>query len=189
MKSLTPFIIIALSIAMYFFYISPAITEVQTLSDKKAQYNDVLNKVEEIKQKRDAISSDYNNISGTDLERLNKIVPEEFNSVLFVNDINSIAGRNGITLKNLTESAASASAASSVVAVSEVSPYKKNIITLQVQGQYSQFINFLTELESSLQLIDISKIDFTTGGDIGPTSGTTNSLPSYSLEINVYSLR
>src|SRR3990167_2596777 len=93
MKSSLPFIIIAICIGLYFLYISPTITDVQALRDQKAEYTNVLEKVQEIKEMRDAVSATYNNIPSADLNRLSKIVPERFNSTLLANDLNNLASK------------------------------------------------------------------------------------------------
>jgi hypothetical protein len=88
MKFFAPFIVIGVSIGMYFFYIDSAIPEVQALREKKSNYEEVLKKSVELGALRDKILKDYGNISETNAEKLNKLVPVEFNAVLFANDIN-----------------------------------------------------------------------------------------------------
>ncbi len=184
MKQYTPFIVIAVCIGMYFFYISPAITDVQTLSAQKTQYADVLNKVQEVKDKRDAVLASFNSISSTDMDRLDKIVPEKFNSAFLANDLNNIASSDGVTIKSFKESTSNAS--NGAVTDDTVAPsYQTNIITLNLTGQYDKFLKFLSDLETSLQLVDVVNLT------VVPPSGekTTDNQFQYTMEINVYSLR
>lgn len=170
---------------MYFLYISPAITEVQVLSDQKAEYNDVLNKANEIKEKRDTISSTYNNISSSDLERLGKIVPAKFNSVLFAKDVNDLASKNGVTIKSFKETVARANNSGDITLESESMPYIETIITLSLAGQYRQFMNFLAELETNIQLMDVISLSINSNAG----QKVVESQSQYTLELKTYSLR
>ncbi len=167
---------------MYFLYISPAIADIQGLIAKKDEYNNVLNRAEDLKQKRDEIFAQYNSIDSTDLDKLNKIVPEKFNSTEFANDLNMIAQRNGLAITSVRESS-SGSSQGAVTAETERTPYVKNAMNLLITGPYQSLENFLREVESSLQLIDISAITFAQSKD---KDGNTF---QYNLDINVYSLR
>ena len=169
---------------MYFLYISPAITDVQDLSVKKDEYMNVLSKVQEIKAKRDALSTEYNSISSSDMEKLNKIIPEEFNSVQSANNINNIALKNGMFIKTFRESSASTSNQATGANGSEVGKYKTNIISITLIGQYNQLVSFLKDIESSLELMDVVSLSLVGGG-----SKPTDTQYNYTLEINTYSLR
>jgi len=64
-------------------------------------------------------------------------------------------------------------------------PYKTAIVTFRLIGQYDKFIKFLTDVESSLRLIDVTKLSIKT---VGGQRATDDSL-EYSLEMNTYSLK
>ncbi|KKR45028.1 MAG: hypothetical protein UT81_C0024G0004 [Parcubacteria group bacterium GW2011_GWA2_40_14] len=50
MKNLAPFIIIAISLGMYFLYVSPTMADIRLLSAKKSEYTNVLLKSKELGQ-------------------------------------------------------------------------------------------------------------------------------------------
>ncbi len=170
---------------MYFVYISPTVSEVKVLSLKKANYSEVLLKSKELKAKRDDVLIDYNNISNADIDRLNKIIPETFNSVLFANDINAMASKNSLVIKDFKIDPQRTEDPGSMISQQEVSPYKTTIITFRLGGQYGQFIKFLSDLELNLRLVDVVKLSIKT---VGGQRSTDDSL-EYLLEVNTYSLR
>src|SRR5258708_4312003 len=100
MKLTLPITLIVISLGMYFLYISPTVAEIKALNLKKAEYNTALVSASELKAKRDQVLIDYNNISSGDIDRLNKIIPEQFNSVLFANDLNTVASSYGLLVKD-----------------------------------------------------------------------------------------
>ncbi len=184
MKSIFPVLVIAICIGLYFMYISPTVLEVKELSATKAQYDNALAKSKELKDKRDAVLIEYNNISQDDVSKLNKIIPETFDGVLFANDINAIAVRYGLVVSDLNVNNQNTENRDMVIAATN-DPYKTSLVTMRLRGQYGQFVQFLRELETSLRLIDV------TGLSIRDLTGQTssNTALEYSLEVKTYSLR
>lgn len=184
MKSLTPFIVIVICIGMYFAYINPSSAEVKSLSIEKSGYENILNKTRELKTQRENILTEYNTISKSDIDRLSKIMPETFSSVLFLNDLSYLAGTYGMSVKDYGTNEPKSENRSVLLNDSDDS-YKTTIVKFNIIGSYSQFIKFLNDLESSLRLVDV------VGISIRPASVRVvgESLLEYSLELKTYSLR
>jgi Tfp pilus assembly protein PilO len=184
MKSLMPFITIALCVTIYFLYISPTLGDIDERRGKLAEYRNALEQTKELKIQRDAAITASNNISEADLNRLNKIIPGKFDGVLFVNDISAMAARNGVKMSNFKTSE-TAPATRNVDEIAEEKPFKVVSVSFKLTGQYDQFIKFLKELESSLQLIDVISLNITSGK---VEKASDNNL-DYDIEINTYSLK
>ncbi len=184
MKFATPFIIIAISIAVYFVYISPTIDSVKLFRLQKSEQSNVLLKTREVAAKRDAILVDYNNISASDIDKLNKIVPDTFNPVLFANDISGIASAYGLVMKDFKVNEPKTEIRDAIVNRPKGETYKTTVVTLRLQGQYSQFIKFLANLDLSLRLVDVASLSIK---PIGLQNSSSSSL-EYLLEMNTYSL-
>ncbi len=180
-----PFIIIALCVGMYFLYISPMLGDIDERRGKLAEYRSALEQTKELKIQRDAAISAYNNIGETDIARLNKIIPEKFEGVLFVNDINAIASRNGIKMSEFKTNETQTPSRNTSTVETNGKSYKVVTVSLKLTGQYDQFIKFLKEIESSLQLIDVNTLSIASGK---VQKATDNNL-DYSVEINTYSLK
>lgn len=185
MKYILPLIIIGICVGMYFVYISPTVSLVKTLSLKKANYDQVLLQSKQVAAQRDDVFTEYSNISGTDIDKLDKIIPETFNSVLFANDISAMASRNGLIIKDFKIDPSRTEDRTLMINQIKNNPYGTTVATIRLNGQYSQFVNFLNDLESNLRLVDVTKLSIKT---IGGQKSTDNSL-EYTLEINTYSLK
>jgi Tfp pilus assembly protein PilO len=184
MKLILPIIIIALCVGMYFLYISPTALEIKSLAVKKAEYDNVLEKAREIKAKRDAVLADYNSITEDEITRLNKIVPSNFDSVLFVNDLNAAAGKYGMVVQDYKTNEPEANNREGITEpTSEV--YRTTTVTFKLVGPYSQFIKFLNDIESSLRLIDLTSLAVAPIKDKNPRVDSLE----YVLEVKTYSLR
>jgi len=184
MKSLVSIFVIVLSVGTYFYYIKPLTIDIKTKSAQKAEYDNVLNRVKEIKEKRDAVFSEYNSIPSVDIERLNKIIPSEVNSVGMLNDLSALASASGLKVVDYKVNNPNSSNREEIVSDGS-KMYNTSSITLKINGQYNQFIKFLTSIESSLSLLDIVSLNVKQGSEKGSSLATMD----YTLEANTYSLR
>jgi Tfp pilus assembly protein PilO len=183
MKTLIPLLVIALSVTSYFLYISPMMLEIDDLKLQRDQYLNVLDKVKELKDQRDAALAVYNNISLDDLNRLNKIVPATFDSVKFANDVSAMAQRHGVFIKDFKTNTVATDPGAEVVPGS----YKTNVVTVTFNGRFEQFIEFLRDLESSLQLVDVGEMKIISSAGQGRVA--SDSLTQFGMELYTYSLR
>lgn len=185
MKTFIPFFVIAICVGMYFLYINPMWTEIGLKRAEKAQYTNILEKVRELKTKRDEISARYNNIPAEDIEMLGKIIPSKFDGASLANDINVMASRYGMNIKEFRTTAPKTETRETgdVAIVDE--KYRTIITSFKLSGQYGEFLKFLKDLQSSLHLVDIVNLS------IRPVSGTKTGDANleYSLDVQTYSLR
>ncbi len=182
MKSFLPFIIIAICIGAYYLYISPAYAEISTLSAKKSEFTDALNKSKEVKQRRDSLLVSYNAISPDDIARLKKIIPESENSALLAENINSIASQYGMVIRSVKIDVLQPQGRDGVVAVAS-GPYQTTTMSFTVKGTYDQFIKFLQDIESNTRLADV--VSLSAKGD-QKSSGIQTF--QYTVQMHTYSL-
>jgi Tfp pilus assembly protein PilO len=185
MKFILPIIVLGMCVATYFLYISGTADEVRALSMKKASYDVVLQTAKDVVALRDDVLAESNNISEANINKLNKIVPAIFNSVLFANDINSMASKNNLIVKDFRVNPQVTQDRILMISEQAPTPYKTTVIAFRMVGQYSSFVKFLTDLESNLRLVDVVGLSIRA---MGGANSTDNSL-EYLLEMNTYSLR
>ena len=185
MKILTPLAVIAVSIGMYFLYISPSALEVGALMKQKAEYDNVLEKAKELTQKRDELSASYQNISQADIERLNKIVPEKFDPVVMAHDLSVIAAQNRLSFADFKTSVVNQAERGVVADPQNALPYKVNMVSIKLAGQYADFLRFLDNVELNLRLLDIENLDI---APLTASDKPTDTAMQFTLQINTYSL-
>lgn len=189
LKSLLPFFVIGLSIGLYFIYISPTWIEIGALKAKKAEYATVLEQSKEIKDKRDNLVASYGSISEADIEKLNKIIPTKFNVILLANDLNFLAGKNSVAIKDFKNNDQTPAGIDGIDDSGSVI-YKSHNVSISVTGDFPQFMQFIRDIESSLQLMDVTNINIkaVTGETVANSKAKLGSL-TYSVEIQTYSLQ
>ncbi len=161
MKNIFSIIIIALSLGLGFFYAKPEYDKISVLREQKSAYEDALSKAKQLRTLRDSLIADYSSISDADKTKLAHIIPVALDPVKLTSDMNVVASNHSLFLHDVKVSDANTSADSSrtdVLATNESKPYSVTSISFVTSGQYPNFVAFLRDLESSVQLIDIKKL-------------------------------
>jgi Tfp pilus assembly protein PilO len=164
MKSLTAFIIIIISIALLGFYAWPQWQTVSVLQDKNTQLQDAQLKAQELSQLRNNLVTQYNSISREDIEKVGKVVPKQYDPVKLTADINAIAMRYGMVIKNVSftkNTDISSTGTGAVVDAPPTTPYKVVTVAFSTEGSYKDFTLLLADLEKNLQILDIKNVDIT----------------------------
>lgn len=187
MKSSIPFIIIAICISSYFVYIKPTIAVINQKKAKFQEYENVLNKVKEVKIKTEELSSKYSNISEDELSKLDKMIPEKFISEYFVNDLNAMAGRYGMRITQININVPLPIEGAVDDSQTDGGGYKTIIAKFVLSGKYDQLLSFLKDLETSLRIMDVTNLSVK-AAPADKTKGDDQNL-DYTLEIKTYSLK
>lgn len=175
----------ALCISSYFFYTKPTLEVISLKKAKLDEYNTVLNKVKEIKVKREDLEAKYQNISEDDLNKLDKMIPAQFVSEYFINDLNALSSRYGMKITEMTITVPNNGEGS--IDDSQAATEKLKVITAKftISGRFDQLVSFLKDLETSLRIVDV--IGLSIGGK--DSSSKDSQILNYSLEVKTYSLK
>lgn len=160
MKSLRPFIILVIAIALLYVYAWPQWNVVAVLRTREVELETALGKAQELTQIRNSLMEKYNAISPEDTKKIARVVPATYDPVKLIADVNAIGLRHGMIIRNtkianITEVASTGA----VQAALPAEPYVKRQLSFSTSGQYRNFISFITELETSLQLMDLQKVE------------------------------
>lgn len=133
---------------------------VKAVNETAAAYRDALSNIDEINASRDRLLVNYNSISKAEIERLAKILPSNVDTVRLALDLDSIAGRYGVTIKDVAIDSTSSRAASQVVLPGHSRPYEKTPVAVSFISDYQNFKKFMQDLEKSLRIMDVREINF-----------------------------
>jgi len=167
-------------------YTQPTYDNVQALNTQIAQYDEALQKATELQKIKQTLLSRYNTFNPTDVDRLKKLLPDHVDNVRLILDIDSLAGKHGMALQNVAVSAAQSSQGQQT-AVGTVSSAKQKYDSLTLkfttQGTYDEFRTFLTDLESSLRIVDLVSLT------LGRASDTNGGTYTYDITLRTYWLK
>ncbi len=216
MRFITPIILIAISITVFFVFISPLYQDISKLHLQVRSYNEALDNSKALENERDKLTAKYNSINPDNLIKLEKLLPENIDNIRLILEIEQIAMPYGMVLREVkyntdntkdnktTASPASPSPSPSsppinsgavvgggVVAQKSNKDYGSWDLEFSTVGSYNNFINFTKDLERNLRIVDISSITFSSGGGgVGSaSSSTTSDSYKYNFKVKTYWLK
>lgn len=171
--------------AMFFLYTQPTYDRVKASNAQISQYDEALNKAAELQQLKQSLLSKYNTFNPSDVERLQKLLPDHVDNVRLILDIDSVAGRRAMAIQNVVVSS-SQTAKASQTAIGTVSSSKQKFDALTVkfttQGTYDNFRGFLDDIQKSLRIVDLVSLSITRTSE---SAGGTAAQPLYNYEVTM----
>lgn len=179
-KSLTPTLSIIAAIVLYFFFISPQITEIKNVNAQIGTYKATIEQYEDYNTTVQALKDAKNSINIADVQRLEQMIPSSIDTTRTLVDLEAMAQKHGLLFGNVAtemldgiaepeEGEAEVSGGDLVV----------NGISFEVIGTYEQFKMFLAEMESSLELMEVTEMSLL---------AATDTFQQYSIVIQTYAL-
>ena len=179
-KNATGLILIVLALGAYFTFTRVKLDEARAVDTINKQYQKALSNSEQLVKDRDKVLAAYNQISPAHQERLHKIIPDNVDNVRLIIDVNGVASRHGLAIKNVKTT--TPKDLPDLTGTSAVNNDKYNTVTLNfdISADYQTFLTFLKDLEASLRILEISKISLKT---------TDTGIYEYGLEVKTFWLK
>ncbi|MEK7613636.1 MAG: type 4a pilus biogenesis protein PilO [Patescibacteria group bacterium] len=179
MRGLIPVLFVVIAGGIFFGFIDPAYDRIRELRAEESQFDQALTRSKELQQVRDELLSRYNTFSQGELDRLQKLLPDNVDNVRLILDFDSLASRYGMRVRNVALETNESRAARGQVGAEE-SRFDSLILSFSVTGNYDTFRAFLADLEQSLRLVDVNSISF---------SATPSGIYDYAVSIKTYWLK
>ena len=172
--------LIIISVIAFFSFIDPTYKEVQVLEAENSQFDEALTRSKELQSIRDELLSRYNTFSTEDLNRIEKLLPDNVDNVRLILDLDSIASKYGMLIKDVSISNEQKEVIRETVqmddALGEIG------LNFRVTSPYPDFKKFISDLEQSLRIVDISALSF-------KASDNSSGLIDFSVSIKTYWLK
>ena len=181
-KTIISVIGILSAFGIFFFYTKPTYDSAQTDRAQIARYDEALVKANELQERKQALLKRYNDFQPEDRDRLQKLLPDHVDNVRLILDLDNIASRHGMAMQNVVVSTPGAGQTTeTAVGTISSSKQKYDVLTTKfaTQGTYTAFQQLMTDLETSLRVIDLVSIKIGTGAN------TPNGEPLYSYEVTL----
>lgn len=185
MRIILPIAMIVAAVGVFFGYIDGQYDAVTQLRAESAQYQEALDKSEELQQVRDRLNATYRTFTLDDLDRLFAVLPDSQDHIRLALNIDTIAKQNGVSISTLTlgtgESDTSSQEDEDDNGNDQLLQLESEVIQFSVVGSYASLIGFLQDLEKNLRIVDITEFTFEAADEEGE--------PSYSLGLRIYWLK
>lgn len=176
---ITPIALVVGAVWLFMGYSMPAYTALSGYRATVASYEDTLAQANQLNDLKNSLLDTYKSLPPEGVSRLQKLLPNDFDPTHFIVAVNNLAASNGVALKTIKVSTPSAEAVTrggtpqggsqgsfipagvanqSSSAKQAATPYSSLTVVLSVSGAYPSLGAFMTDLEQSLELIDITNI-------------------------------
>lgn len=207
MRLIVPLIMLAVSAGVFFGFISPTYDEIKDLRTQKAVRVDALDNANKLKLAADDLQQKYNQFTDDSKMRLERLLPENVDNIKLILEIENIAGKYGMTLKNVKFDTTQADLQSASAGTTQFVGSNAEILAAQKRdyavfdmgfstiGAYPNFVAFMADLEKSLRLVDVTSVAFSvpdagTGATLGATPSVSSSnVYKYDFKVKTYWLK
>lgn len=172
MRFLTPLTLAVLAVLLFFTYTTSAYQELQEIEAREQEFDDALDRSQELLTLRDELLLEYNSFAEEDLDRLNKLLPDNVDNVRLVLELDSIAAQYDMSLQTVSIQEPNSNSSES----DEQRPNLLNSLVTEftVAGPYADFLSFMNDIERSIRVVDVEGVGFS---------------PTQELDFNEYQVR
>ena len=149
LKKLTPFIFLVAALGLFFFFIEPQYELAKDAQSTVDTLNGITSQLNRLSSKKDALTQQETQVSQSDTDRLNGILPDTVDNVRLILDLDSMARKYGMSLRNIKFSAAGSGSSAAVGMIN---------MSFSVSSNYASFKSFLEDLEDSLRIVDVTSL-------------------------------
>jgi len=180
MKNNTAIVLLLLSAGLFYTFTNSQYRDVRELSNLASEYRGVLNNISQIVELKDSLLVTYATIPKNEIDRMNKVLPDNVNIVRLAHDLDNMASKYGISLKDIQTSGGSSADANLIVLPENESSYKSATVTFSFISNYNNFKRFLQDIERNLRIMDVKSISF---------QSSESGLYSYIVSAEIYWLK
>jgi Tfp pilus assembly protein PilO len=170
MKNIIATILFATSVGLFFVYTNPLYVGkgdasedisqkgVRELLKRKGEYETAKTNSGTILKKRDELIAQRNSFSQSDRKNITQLIPDNIDNVQLILDLNGIAKRYSMLLKGIRiEQGPTLKEGQIGVNKDQLSSIS---VSFKVGATYETFLEFLRDLETSLRIVDVTKLSF-----------------------------
>ncbi len=182
-KTITPIFSIILAIAMYFFFTSDILAEIDSAQAEFAGYKSLIANVQKYNQKLEGALNTKRAINALEAERINTLVSTDVDEVRLLVDLTEMARAHNMLLGNIVvEEMASSEVSEEEISSNVVLPsdFVETTISFGLIGTYEQFKDMLADIEKSLVLLEVTGLEF---------SANEGDLQQFDMTVHTYALK
>lgn len=196
-KTVVQLILFVTSFVIIFSYIKPSYTNLQDIQSETKVYIDALESAKSFNTEIRNQLSDANKLTTTQLQKLDRYLPDDIDSIAVMRDIEIIAKRNRLSVEGLSageEISASADTSNTDYLDADTaqrgaplaSEMTSVAFSVKVSGQYDDLKLFLQDLEKNAYPLEVISLTLAPGASAGAEGGSTSY--ALSLQLETYKL-
>lgn len=162
MKNNTAIILLLLSVGLFYAFTNAQYQDVKKLHTLASEYQNILQNASAIIELRNRLLVTYEAFPRAEIDRMNKVLPDNIDTVRLALDLDGLASRYGISIKNIQATTGASAEANLIVLPDYAGAYQKATVSFGFVSNYKNFIRLLADIEKSLRIMDIKSLSFET---------------------------
>jgi len=195
-KVLAPILFFMIAIGIFFSYLKPAYSELQVSKARVESLEQVNQQIEELLSDYTTLREKKSAISAKETENLLKILPDSIDAVHLILDLDSLATKHNLIIRSfkvpeieseITSLTKKTNSRDQKTTTEEDDLLKSAVLTIECTGTYESFKLFLNDIEKSLSLMDIVKLNISVP-ELLESSKPEKEI-TYTLDLQIYWLK
>lgn len=181
LRTLTPFLSLVIAIILFIFVIQPQYIEIVSLNSEVNEYVSATEKYQQFTAKLEEKLATKGSRSALENERLDTLVLEEIDATQLLVDLEVLAKQRNLLFGNVEISAGDIDV-KKISNDADASGGELTTVDLsfEIVGTYEQFKNFLSDVERSLTLFEVVKMEL--------VSTEESLFQQFAITVRVYAL-
>jgi len=195
-KIIFPIIAIIIALTGLFGFVMPGYKELSALKTKVSAYDQALNNSRSLEEERDKLTQKFNSISASNLDKIEKLVPDNVDNIRLILEIEKLASPYGMVLKDVHYEVVSKEDQENKQTPKQGGSIKNaNLeygswdLEFTTEGSYSDFVNFVADLEQNLRIVDVVSVQFSSGSTDANNKAGAQKPYKYKFKIKTYWLK
>ncbi len=182
MKNIFSIIIIVASLIVFVIIVKPEYIKIQETEARSKELGEVLTNARKLQSLRDGLLDKQSKLSGSDIKRLEKLIPESADNVNLIIEFQNIADKYNLKIETASSQKDDEKDSKQSFDI-DSRDYGIISIDFSITGSYNDFVSFLSEIEDSLRITDIRSLSIASN-DLGGYQFTMT-VETYWLKDNI----
>jgi|CXWK01.1.fsa_nt_gi Tfp pilus assembly protein PilO len=180
MRNSTALVLLLISVALVYTVGFPYYDKIMILRTQSKQYKESLEKIDALINTRNDLQAKYQNMPQDGVAKLEKVLPDNVDTVNLAMNFDSIAAKYGISLKKISTVDRIDESGGVIVQSVGSGSYQPVTVAFSFTASYQDFRDFINDIEQSLRITDIKSVSFET---------SENGFYEFSLAVQTYWLK
>lgn len=178
-RLLIPLLLLLAAVGLFLGFTRGKLDEITAQRADVAVYDEAIESGQKLIEVRDKLLAQYRALPDNGGEQLKKVLPDAIDNVRLIIDLDTIAGKYGMDLRNVRVLTSTGRNSRDTLGP-DTKKYGSVGLGFSVNGTYDVFRRFVADLERSLRLTDVVAVSFSSG---------ERDTYDYSVEIKTYWLK
>ena len=162
MRNSTALLLLLISVVVVYAVGFPYYDKIMILRNQSSQYKESLEKVDVLIKTRNDLEAKYKNMPQDEIAKLEKVLPDNVDTVNLAVNFDSIAAKYGISIKKISTVDSVDQSGAAIIQDTTGGAYKPVTVVFSFTAAYQDFRDFIGDIEQSLRITDIKSVSFET---------------------------